>query len=57
MKRGKWNSTFSCWKEIGAHNFKLNSSLRMGFGLLMDIHKMTLFKKKKEKKIVRTWKK
>ena len=45
MKRGKWNSTFLCWKEVGARNCRLNSSLRMGFGWLMDTHKMTLFSK------------
>ena len=33
----------SCWKEVGAHICKLNSSLRMSFGWLMDTHKMTLF--------------
>ena len=46
-------STFSCWKELGAHlNCRLNRSLRMVFGWLMNNHKMTIFKK-----IWRTWKK
>ena len=41
-KRGKWDNTFSCRKEVGLLNCKLNSSLRMGFGWLMDTHKLTL---------------
>ena len=46
MKRAKWNNTFSYWKEVGAHNCRLNSSLRMGFGWLRDTHNMTLFLKR-----------
>ena len=33
------------------HNCRLNNSLRMGSGYLMDTHNMTLFSKKKIKKI------
>ena len=28
-------------KDVGAHNCRLNSSLRMGFGWFMDTHNMT----------------
>ena len=45
MKRSKWNSTFLCWKEVGGHNCRLNSSLRTDFWLLMDTHKIALFSK------------
>ena len=36
MERGKWNSTFSYWKEIEAHNCTFNSPLSMGCGWFME---------------------
>ena len=47
------DSAFLCCKEVGTHNSRLNNSLRMSFGWLMDTHKMTLFLNK----MLRTWKK
>ena len=47
MKRGKGNSTFSCWKQVGAHNCKLNRFWRIGFRWLMD----TQFSKKDPKNL------
>ena len=35
----------SCWKEVGTHS-GLATSLKTGFGWLMDTHKMTAFRKK-----------
>ena len=55
MKRGKWNSTFSCWKKVGAHNCRLSSLLRMSFGWFMGTHKMTLFSKKIPKTLKKTY--
>ena len=46
IKRGKWNSNFPYWKKVGAHNCRLNSSLKIGFGWLMDTQKMTVVSKK-----------
>ena len=45
----KWNSIFTCCKEVWNHNCRLNGSLRMDFGWLMDTHKITLFSKKQNK--------
>ena len=38
MKIGKWKSIFPSWKEVEAHNCRINRSLRMGSGWLMDTH-------------------
>ena len=46
IKRGKWNSNFPYWKKVGAHNCRLNSSLKIGFGWLMDTQQMTVVSKK-----------
>ena len=51
MKRGKTNSTFSCWKEVGTHYCPLNSSLMMYLGWLMNTQKMILFSKKNPKNL------
>ena len=51
MKISKWDSTFTYWKEVGAHNCRLKSSLRMGFGWLVDTNKKTLFSKIITKKL------
>ena len=46
MKRDNQNSTFSCWKEVQADNCRMNSSLIMSFGSLIDTHFQATLSKK-----------